>query len=187
MIRLFKNIGTGLAKFFNALSGRLRKGMKLRFVIAVALAVTAILVDSYMVYTNYDYLPSYVGTYYNWDYVATVIKPKSVFWNYEMERIAILLIFVGIGLVVYSRNKASLIRFRSLTFLAETANLIIMTGVGVSIIMLAISTGDTSQQVSDNVEFIVMIVWFAILLVEYIFDIRFLKQNATVTEPVENK
>lgn len=186
-MRLLKSIGNGLTNFFNALSGRVRKGMKTRLVLAISLAVIAILVDSYMVYTNYDYLPSYVGTYYNWDYVATVTKPKSVFWNYELERIAILLICVCAGMIVHSRNKASLVRYRIFTLLAETANLFILTGVGISLIMLAVSTGDNTQKVSDNVELTVMYVWLLILIVEFIFDIRFIKKDCSEALPAENE
>lgn len=177
VVGIFKSLGRGLAKFFDGLSGRNRKGMRNRLIIAVSLSVIAILVDSYLVYTNYEYLPSHIGTYYNWDYVATVTKPKSVFWNYELQRIAVLAVLVCAGWWIYVRNRASLIRFRIFALLAETANLIILTGVGISVIMLAISRGDTTSKVSDYVEIAVMYVWLVILLFEFFFDIRFLKRN----------
>ncbi|MCQ2059142.1 MAG: hypothetical protein MJY71_04835 [Bacteroidaceae bacterium] len=177
MSNVFQCVGRGLAKFFDGLSGRNRKGMRNRLIIAVSLSVIAILVDSYLVYTNYEYLPSHIGTYYNWDYVATVTKPKSVFWNYEMQRFVVLAVMVCAGWLTYSRDKASPVRFRVFTLLSEIANLIILTGVGISVIMLAISRGDSTKTVSDNVEFSVMYVWLTILLLEFFFDIRFLKQN----------
>ncbi|MDO4820006.1 MAG: hypothetical protein Q3994_06505 [Prevotella sp.] len=43
--------------------------------------------------------------------------------------------------------------------------------------MLTISIGDQTRTVSDYWEAVVMYIWFIILLIEYISDIRFLKKE----------
>ena len=166
-----------LSKIGNHLSGRKREGMWTRLILAIALALIAMLVDAYMIYTNYDYLPTQIGTTYDWDSVATLSEHKSVFWHYELYRFIGLVAFVAVGWIIYAINKSSLIRLRIFTFLTETVNLIILTCVGVSLIMLAISMGDDTQKVSDYWETVVLYIWFIILLVEFIFDIRFLKKE----------
>ena len=176
-VHIYKFFQQILAPLAKGMSGRNAKGIRNRLVLAIVMSVIAILVDSYLVYTNYDYLPSNIGTWYDWDSIATVTEHKSVFWKYELQRIVGLLVFIVAGWMVYARNKKSLIRFRTFTAIVETANLVILTCVGISIIMLTISIGDQTRTVSDYWEAVVMYIWFIILLIEYISDIRFLKKE----------
>ena len=106
-----------------ALSGRKLKGMKTRYVLAIVLAILSILVDAYLLYTNYNYLPSQIGTIYDGTDIALVKEDKAVLWDYELQRIVILIVSVVVGLLVRAVNGASIVRRRISLLLVETANL----------------------------------------------------------------
>lgn len=161
-----------------ALSGRKLKGMKTRYVLAIVLAILSILVDAYFLYTNYNYLPSQIGTIYDGTDIALVKEDKAVLWDYELQRIVILIVSVVVGLLVRAVNRASIVRRRISLLLVETASLIIMTGVGISMVLLALSLGDNSQKLSNFFEVAVGLLWLAILLVEFRSDLKFLKRNS---------
>lgn len=166
-----------LARFFNGLSGRTFKGIKNRIVLAFSLAVIGMITDSLLVYTNYNYIPTYVGANFGWDYLATGMEHKSMFWSYELERIIGLAIFTATGWLIYRTDKTSITRFRVFCLLEETANLIILTYVGISIVILFISLGDNTQKISEKWELVTMGFWFCILLVEFIYDLRYFRQQ----------
>ena len=173
-VKITQNV---LAFLSDCMSGRNWKGMRNRIVLATVLSVVAIAVDSYMVYKDYDYLPSFVATTFEWSGIALNLEHKSVFIDYEIERVIVLCLFLAVGYLIYRRDKTSIVRFRTFSLLAETANLVILTGVGVSCVMLALSMGDKSQSVSDYWEFTIMFFWLALSLVEYYFDLRFFKNQ----------
>lgn len=176
-VQIYKIIQQFIAPLSTALSGRNMRGIRNRIILAVVVSLISIGIDTYLVFTNYDYLPSLIGTNYGWDYAASVVESKSVFWDYEVQRLVLLLIFVIVGWLIRRSDTTSLIRFRTFQMLAETANLIIMTGIGISIVMLYISLGDDSKKLSESLDCIVMLVWLGILLVEYIFDLKFLRKG----------
>lgn len=176
-VQIYKIIQQFIAPLSTALSGRNMKGIRNRIILAVVVSLIGIGIDTYLVFTNYDYLPSLIGTNYGWDYAASVVESKSVFWDYEVQRLVLLLIFVIVGWLIRRSDTTSIIRFRTFQVLAETANLIIMTGIGISIVMLYISLGDDSKKLSESLDCIVMLVWLGILIVEYIFDLKFLRKR----------
>lgn len=171
---VLRNLGTSL---FNALSGRTFKGIRIRIILASVLACLGMAADSSMMYFNYDYIPSYIGADFGWDYAPAGVESKSMFWIYELERIVLLAVFTAAGWLIYRKNRNSITRFRIFCLLEETANLIILTYVGMSIAILYLSLGDDSQKVSEKWELTVLLFWLVILLWEFSLDLRFFRKQ----------
>lgn len=181
-VQIYKIIQQFVAPLSSAMSGRNLKGIRNRTVFAVGITMIGIGIDTFFVFTHYDYLPSLIGTGYGWDYTASSVESKSVFWNYEVQRLVLLLIFAAVGWLIHRSDRTSITRFRTFQFLVETANLIILTGIGISVVMLYLSLGDEGKKLSETWDCVVMLVWFGILLVEYVFDLKFLRKEKTPTQ-----
>ena len=164
-----------LSKIWLLVDGGNEKGIRCRFWFAVLLSVIAIAVDTALVYSNYDYLPRTVPVLSDWDGVVQEWGPKTEFWQYEIQRIILLILCLIVGFLIVLLNPQSIIAKRTKCLLAETAMLIITTGVGISTVQLQLALGDYTQEISDYWEVTIMLGWFALSLVEYGFDVRKLR------------
>lgn len=160
------------------IDGSTLKGIRYRTLFSVIVTMVAIITDATCVYYVYDQIPQYIPAAFDWDFNVVEQEDKFSFWIYEIERVIILIILLAIGFFFTWKHPQSLIAKRTRCLLAETAMLIITTGIGISMAELLIEvTKDKTEQISDYWEFSIMIIWFAISLAEYISDYKKLKKR----------
>lgn len=169
-------------RIVSSMDAKALNGMRTRYWIAIAVAAIATIVDTVMVYYNYDYIPATIPLLSDWDSKILAWGSKSAFWDYEIQRIVLLGGCIGLGRLLCKLKPNSLIMRRTECLLVETASLIITTGVGVSIATLKLVMGDDTTHVSDYWETTIMLFWFSLLLVEYIANVVFLRKNYPVTK-----
>lgn len=153
------------------------KGLRNRVWMAIILSIAATMIDYYFVYPNYSALPDRIPTMHDWEGAATQWGDKSVFLEFEIQRLFSFIFCVGAcWLMTYFFNQFMVKRIAC--FLIEANMLCITTGVGISLVMLQIAMGDRSAKVSDYWEGVIMLVWLLLMLVELISDcIKIRKAN----------
>lgn len=178
-----KKHGGTLASYMDTKTAR---GMRNRYWIAIITTIVAILVDTVMVSYNYQYIPRLVPILSDWDCNVVQWGSKTVFWEYEIQRVALLVGSILIGWLLRRMKPQSAILRRTECLIVETAMLLITTGVGISIATLALVMGDKTQRISDYWETTIMTFWFLLLLVEYITNIVFLHKQAKAPQSNTN-
>lgn len=152
-----------------AMDATTEKGLRNRVWMAVILSVAATMIDYYFVYPNYSALPDRIPTMHDWDGAATQWGDKSVFLEFEIQRLFTFVFCVGICWLMTHFFKQFIVK-RIACFFIETTMLCITTGVGISLVMLDIAMGDRSAHVSDYWEGVIMLGWLVIMLAELVGD-----------------
>lgn len=145
------------------------KGLRNRVWLAVILSIVATMIDYYFVYPNYSALPDRIPTMHDWDGAATQWGDKSVFLEFEIQRLFSFIFCVGACWLMTNFFKQFIVK-RIACFFIETTMLCITTGVGISLVMLQIAMGDHSAKVSDYWEGMIMLFWLVLMLAELISD-----------------
>lgn len=156
-------------KAARAMDATTEKGLRNRVWIAVILSVAATMIDYYFVYPNYSALPDRIPTMHDWDGAATQWGDKSVFLEFEIQRLFSFIFTVGACWLLTNFFSQFMVR-RVACFLIEVTMLCITTGVGISLVMLQIAMGDRSAKVSDYWEGVIMLVSIVLMLAELISD-----------------
>lgn len=164
-----KNITTWAGKAMQAIDATTEKGLRNRVWIAVILSFAATMLDYYYVYPNYSALPDRIPTMHDWDGAATQWGDKSVFLEFEIQRLFSFIFCVGTCWLITNFFNQFIVK-RIACFFIEATMLCITTGVGISLVMLQIAMGDRSAKVSDYWEMVIMLGWLAIMLTELIID-----------------
>lgn len=157
-------------------------GRRTRFWIAVIFSIAAISVDSFMIWSNYDYLPARVGVLHDWDGVPQEWGDKSLFIRYCIERALIFILWVSAGWTLLHFKRESVIVKRFVVLLLEIAMLAVTTCVGISIAVMQSSLGVKDASVSEHYEYIVMSFWVVIMVAEFVSDILKLKKGNKTKE-----
>lgn len=152
-----------------AMDATTEKGLRNRVWISVILSIVATMVDYYFVYPNYSALPDRIPTMHDWDGAATQWGDKSVFLEFEIQRLFTFIFTIGACWLMTTFFKQFIVK-RIACFFIETTMLCITTGVGISLVMLQIAMGDRSAKVSDYWEGVIMLFWLVIMLAELISD-----------------
>lgn len=165
----WETIKKGAGKAMLAMDATTEKGLRNRVWMAIILSIAATMIDYYFVYPNYSALPDRIPTMHDWDGAATQWGDKSVFLEFEIQRLFSFVFTVGAcWLMTHFFTQFTVKRLAC--FFIETTMLCITTGVGISLVMLQIAMGDRSAKVSDYWEGVVMLVFLAMMLAELIID-----------------
>lgn len=160
---------SGFAKAMAAIDGSSEKGVRNRLWVAIILSIVAILSDYLVLYPNYSALPDTVAFERDWHGAVTRWADKSVFLEFEIQRLFVLIFSVGIGWLLAHFRKTFMAK-RLACFIIEMTMLAITTGVGISAVMLEIELGNLDAHVSDYWELVIMLFWAVIMSAELLYD-----------------
>lgn len=162
------------------------EGRRNRTWLAVILSIVSIAVDYTLVVMNYDYLPNRVAILYDWNNMPIAWADKSVFFEYETERVLLLVVLSLISVLIYKRKGGSAVAQRIICFLMEMTMLAITTGVGISIAALLVEMHDPEATVSDYWENAIMLFWAVVMTGEMLYDFYRMKQAETIQRTAPN-
>lgn len=164
-----------MKKIIMYLTARSREGINCRLWIAVVMSVAALLVNIFYIKEEYDHLPAIVP--HSFDMYGEIAEwgHRSLISDYAELRIVFFLMMLIIGWVLCRMRGGSLLGQRIRLLVVDIANLVITTGISVTLVYIEIAKGDTTQKLSEHWENSVMLFWLLILVIEYITDKKHLK------------
>ena len=172
-----------IKKFFNYFTARSMKGIKTRLWIAILTSVCALLINFFYIKPEYDILPPIVPLSFTMDGEITEWGHRSIISDYAEIRTIFFVIMLLIAWCIAKTKGGTLLRKRLGLLIVDTANLVITTGVNMTLVYIQIANGDGSEKLSEHIEHAVMLIWIAILIVEYWDDRKRITQS---TKPVSN-
>lgn len=164
-----------MKKILMYLTARSRVGINCRLWLAVVVSTAALLVNIFYIKEEYDHLPAIVP--HSFDMFGEVAEwgHRSLISDYAEVRIVFFLIMLLIGWILCKLRGGSLLGQRIRLLVVDIANLVITTGISMTLVYIEIAKGDTTQKLSEHWEYIVMLFWLLILVIEYITDRKYIK------------
>lgn len=164
-----------MKKILMYLTARSREGINCRLWLAVAVSIAALLVNVFYIKEEYDHLPAIVP--HSFDMFGEVAEwgHRSLISDYAEVRIVFFIIMLLIGWALCRMRGGSLWGQRIRLLVVDIANLVITTGISMTLVYIEIAKGDTTQKLSEHWENTVMLFWLLILIIEYITDRKHLK------------
>lgn len=166
-----------IKKIVYYMTARTRGGIAARFWMAVVMSVVALLFDVFFLQSEFDHLPAYVPVLFNIYGDVTGWGHKSMLEGFTEARVAFFMIMVVIGWVLYVIKGRTLMGKRIRLLVVDIANLVITTGVAMSVVYVEIAKGNNSEKLSEEWEYAVMCFWLLILVIEYIADKKHLVEE----------
>lgn len=157
-----------------------KTGIRVRLWMAVLMSVAALLVNIFYIDPAYDSLPSIVPITFTPEGDIATWGHRSIIDDYDDIRVAFFLVMSLIGWGICRYKKNSLLGKRIMLLVIDIANLVITTGVGMTLVYIEIANGVSDEKLSEEWEYSVMLFWLLILVIEYITDKKHLK------EPIES-
>lgn len=170
MIRLLR-----ISHILTYMMARNEKGITARLWMAVLMSVAALLVNIFYIDPAFDHLPSIVPLYFTADGEIAEWGHRSLIDDYDDIRVAFFIIMSLIGCGICRAMGNTLLGKRVRLLVIDIANLIITTGISMTLVYIEIAHGDTTQKLSEHWEYAVMLFWLAILIYEYYTDKKHLK------------
>ena len=168
-----------IRKFFDYFDARSQKGIKMRLWIAVSTTVCALLINYFYIKPEYDVLPPVVPISFTLEGEIADWGLRSLISDYAESRT---LFFVVMFLAAWgiARTKGGCLPRKRLGLLiVDIANLVITTGVNMTLVYIKIANGDNSEKLYEHLEYIVMLIWISILLAEYWDDRKRIAQQTS--------
>lgn len=162
-------------KLMQYLVARSQTGITARLWMAVLMSVAALLVNVFYIDPAYDSLPAIVPIEFNADGEIDVWGHKTILDDYAEVRIVFFLSMLFIGWVISKAKGNTLMGQRMGLLVVDIANLIITTGISMTLVYIEIAHGDTTQKLSEYWEYSVMLFWILILIIEYATDKKHIK------------
>ena len=153
------------------------RGIRIRTRIAIICALLFIVIDILFVTFNYRYIPFTVPGFHDVNGLEVVARHKSAFFQYELERILFFIFIAVVAWVIKPLFKPPILHARTRCLLFALANLFICTGIGISMIELAIAKGDETVEISYIWQYIVLLFWAIVLWIEYRMDLKKIRKS----------
>lgn len=166
-----------MKKILEYLAARTPAGITARLWVAVLVTVAALLTNALYIAPQYDHLPAVVPLFFDIDGNVAEWGNRSEISHYAGIRTAFFVIMLLIAWAIYKAKGCTLAARRVGLLVVDIANLVITTGVSMTLVYIEIANGDTSQQLSEHWENAVMLFWLLLLVVEYITDKPHLQQQ----------
>ncbi|MDO5446422.1 MAG: hypothetical protein Q4F34_01410 [Prevotellaceae bacterium] len=167
-----KKVSKTARSIMKAMDASTPHGIRFRTRFAIICALVFIAIDTIFVTYNYKYIPNTVPILHDVNGVLVEERQKSVFFEYELERILMLIGTAIVAWLIKSRFKSIITYARTRCFLFDVVNLFITSLTGISMIELAIAKGEDPGTLSYFEEFMIFLFWFIVMLGEYINDVR---------------
>lgn len=161
-----------MKKILEYLTARTRAGINARLWMAVLMSVAALLVNVFYIAPQYDILPYTVPLFFDMYGNVAEWGNRSEINHFAEIRIGFFVVMLIVGWVIYKAKGCTLLARRAGLLAVDIANLIITTGISVTLVYIEIANGDNAQQLSEHWEYLVMSFWLLCLVVEYITDKR---------------
>lgn len=175
IIPYLSRFSAAAGKLMQYLVARSQTGITARLWMAILMSVAALLVNVFYIDPAYDSLPSIVPIEFDVDGEIDVWGHKTMLDDYAEVRIVFFLIMLVVGWVISKAKGHTLMGQRKGLLVVDIANLVITTGISMTLVYIQIAHGDTSQKLSEYWEYAVMLFWILILIVEYITDKKHIK------------
>lgn len=162
-------------KYMKYLMARSREGIKIRLWFAVGLAVISLLINLFYIKPEYDRLPQVVPVFFDMYGNIAEWGHRSMLNDFAEIRIIFFVIMLLVGWGCCKVKGGGLLGRRLQLLVVDIANLVIMTGVGMTLVYIEIAKGDETQTLSEHWEYTVMLFWLVIFIIEYVTDKPHLK------------
>lgn len=172
-----ENLKKKAAKYLMA---RCEEGIRIRLWMSVVMAVGALLVNVFYIKPEYDHLPKIVPLFFDMAGEIAQWGDKTLLYDYAEIRIAFFVIMVLIGWALCKSKNNSLLGKRQRLLVIDIANLVILTGVGMTLVYIEIAKGESSEKLSEEWEYLIMFVWLVVYIYEYISDKKLINENENV-------
>lgn len=159
-----------MKKILKYLTARTQTGIRVRLWMAVLSAIAALLIDVFYIVPAYNSLPDEVPVLFDIYGKIAQVGDKSELGYYNVFRTAffVIMTLIACGVCKYMGNTLYAKRIRLL--IVDIANLAIVTGVSMALVYVDIAKGDLSQELAEEWEYIVMLFWMMILVIEFVTD-----------------
>lgn len=162
-------------KLMSYLVARSQTGITARLWMAILMSAVALLVNVFYIDPAYDSLPTIVPIEFNADGDIAVWGHKTALDDYAGVRIVFFLSMLLIGWVISKAKGNTLMGQRMGLLVVDIANLVITTGISMTLVYIEIAHGDTSQKLSEHWEYAIMLFWILTLIIEYATDKKHIK------------
>lgn len=156
-----------IKKISKYITARSLVGIRVRLWMAVLMSVGALLINFFYIKPEYDILPPIVPLSFTMEGEIAEWGRRSLLSDYAEMRTTMFVIMLLAAWCIARTKGGALSRKRLGLLVVDIANLMITTGVNMTLVYIQIANGDNSEKLSEHIEHAVMLFWAAILLLEY--------------------
>lgn len=164
-----------MKKIIEYLTARNEIGIKLRLWMAMIMSVAALLVNVFYIAPEYDRLPQVVPLFFDMFGEIAEWGHKSMLNDYAEIRIVFFIIMVIIAWALCRKKGNNLLGKRIRLLVVDIANLVITTGISMTLVYIEIAHGTSTEKLSEHWEYTVMFIGLLFIIIEYVTDKKHLK------------
>lgn len=177
-----RKIGRSIPAIMNSMKADHLEGVRLRTRIATVCALSFIAIYSIVAAFNYHAVPSTVPGFLDADGVLVEAYSRITFFRYSLELLLVLALTALVTRTIKPLFKDSFIYARTRCLVFDIANLYIATVAGILTVLVAIARGGDPDQLSYFEQILIFIFWTAVMVAEYVFDLRKSRKDQTAEQ-----